>query len=648
MGKKATTKESEVELRESEERFRFLVETTGDALYRLRYDSMKYDYMSPGIQALTGYDPSEIDEITFKGLVKKIEKSGARKVSSKELIEKRLSGNVEEFHADYLIERKDGDQKWLSDHSFPWRDKNGTIIGSVGILSDITKRKQMEKALMESEERYRALFENNPIETITVDHEARVTGYNMAKEKGGSRLPKVGDVMYKDYASKHDIDMHAELMEAIQTGATKKFPEQKYDDTFLHICISPYSEGAIITAIDITEQKRAEKEKLELRKKLERSRKMEALGLLASGVAHDLNNILSGIVSYPELLLMDLPKDDKMRKHIEIIYEAGQRASAVVSDLLTVSRGIATSMETIGINAIITDYMHSSEYEELMSRYSNVNVKTVFEDDLPNISCSQIHIQKSLMNLVSNAFEAIDGEGNVTISTRNRYVDSPLKGYADVRAGQYVVLAVSDDGPGISKDDLERVFEPFYTKKVMGRSGTGLGLAIVWNMIQDHNGYVDVRSTNEGTTFELYFPSTKEEVHKRKQSAKLEDILGNGETVLVVDDEEYQRIIASKMLGRLGYIVNTVESGELAVEYVKDHPVDLIVLDMLMEPGINGRETYEQILKMYPKQKAIIASGFSETQDVKDAQKLGAGAYIKKPYSLEKIGRAIKEELQKQ
>ncbi len=647
METKPSREKSDSMRRESEERFRFLVETTGDALYRLKYDSMKYDYMSPGIYALTGYQPSEIDEITLKGLVKKIERTDEREVLAEALMEKRLSGKVDEFHADYLIKTRDGAEKWLSDHSFPWRDNKGKIIGSVGILSDITKRKQMEKALRESEERYRALFENNPIETITVDHEARVTGYNMAKAKSGSRLPMIGDVMYKDYASRHEIDMHAELIEAIETGTIKRFPERKYNDNYLYICISPFSGGAIITTIDITEQKKAEKEKLELRKKLERSRKMEALGLLASGVAHDLNNILSGVVSYPELLLMDLPKDDKMRKHLEIIHESGQRASAVVSDLLTVSRGVATSMEAIGLNEIVATYMHSGEYRELAARFPRVDVKTDLEPELLNINGSQIHIQKSLMNLVSNAFEAIDGEGAIVISTSSRYIDKPLKGYDDIRAGEYVVLAVSDNGLGISADDLERIFEPFYTKKVMGRSGTGLGLAIVWNTVQDHQGYIYVNSTGSGTVFELYLPATREEVPGKKQDTKFEDITGSGEKILVVDDENNQRIIASKMLERLGYSVESVASGEAAVEYVKHHSVDLIVLDMIMEPGINGRETYERILKINPKQKAIIASGFSETLDVKETRKLGAGGYLKKPYTLEKIGKAIRQELHK-
>jgi len=251
------------------------------------------------------------------------------------------------------------------------------------------------------------------------------------------------------------------------------------------------------------------------------------------------------------------------------------------------------------------------------------------------------------MNLVSNASEAIEGSGNVTISTMNRYVDRTRRGYDDVNIGEYVFLSVSDNGSGISSDDLERIFEPFYTKKIMGRSGTGLGLAVVWNTLQDHKGYIDVTSDEIGTTFELYFPITRDEISSKNLFIPIQDYKGNGETILVVDDVESQREISCKMLDTLGYKTIAVSSGEEAVEYLKENTLDLLLLDMIMDPGINGRETYERVLRIHPNQKSIIVSGFAETDDVKEAQKLGAGQYIKKPLTLEKLGLAVKEELEK-
>jgi len=222
-----------------------------------------------------------------------------------------------------------------------------------------------------------------------------------------------------------------------------------------------------------------------------------------------------------------------------------------------------------------------------------------------------------------------------------------LGGYDNARAGEFAVLIVSDDGSGISADDLDRIFEPFYTKKVMGRSGTGLGLAVVWNVVQDHEGYIDIKSTPQGTKFELYFPITRQEIAGQELFRPLNDYKGCGESILVVDDVKAQREIACSMLDALGYTAAAVSSGEEAIEYLQLHSVDLILLDMIMDPGISGRETYERIIKIHPNQKAVIASGFAETEEVKEAQKSGAGRYLGKPLTLEKLGLAVKDELKK-
>jgi PAS domain S-box-containing protein len=395
----------------------------------------------------------------------------------------------------------------------------------------------------------------------------------------------------------------------------------------------------------IVKRQRAEEALRESEEKLARSKKMESLGLLAGGVAHDLNNVLSGIVNYPEVILLGLPEDSQMRKPVETIKDCGHRAAAIVQDLLTVARGVAISKDPLGINELADEYLLSPEFQKLNQYYPEITVKKELDKTLFNIDGSQVHIRKVIMNLVANACEAIEGSGNVTISTVNRYIDKPLKGYDDVNIGEYAVLSVSDDGPGISPDDLERIFEPFYTKKVMGRSGTGLGLAVVWNVVQDHKGYIDVISDKNGTTLELYFPITRNEIWKKDAPISVEDYKGSGEKILVVDDIDSQREIFCKLLEILGYQADSVPSGEDAVEYVKDHNVDLMLLDMIMDPGIDGRETYERVKKIQPKQKAIIVSGFAETDAVKEAQRMGVGRYIKKPVRLETLGLAIKEAL---
>ncbi len=405
--------------------------------------------------------------------------------------------------------------------------------------------------------------------------------------------------------------------------------------------------GKVVFLKDITRHKQAEMALRKSEDKLARLKRMESLGLMAGGIAHDLNNILSGIVSYPDIILMDLPEDSPLRKPVYTIKESGQRAADVVSDLLTIARGVAMGKNVFNLNIIVKDYLKSAEFQKLKQTYPFVSFKTDLETDLLNINCSLTHLKKTLMNLVGNAAEAINERGTVTISTMNRYLDEPLKGYEDVRQGEYTILSVSDDGSGISPEDLERIFEPFYTKKVMGKSGTGLGLAVVWNTVQDHEGYINVESGEKGTTFDLYFPITRGEMPAEEEHLPLDDYIGNGEKILVVDDEEDQRDIACRLLARLGYSAEAVSSGEEAVEYLKRHSVDLVVLDMIMFPGMNGYETYSKAVQINPNQKAIIASGFAETEDVKAAQNLGAGQYIKKPYTLENIGIAIRDELER-
>ena len=397
---------------------------------------------------------------------------------------------------------------------------------------------------------------------------------------------------------------------------------------------------------EIKQREHAETEREQLETKLQRARKMEALGTLAGGVAHDLNNILSGLVSYPELMLMDLPSDSPLQRPIQTMKDSGEKAAAIVQDLLTLARRGVAVTEVVNLNQIVREYLMSFEFKKLKADYPAVRFENVLAKDLLHINGSPVHLSKTLMNLVSNATEAIPGSGHVTIETESRYVDRPISGYDDVEEGDYAVLSVTDDGIGISSDDTERIFEPFYTKKVMGRSGSGLGMAVVWGTVKDHKGYIDVQSTKgRGTRFTLYFPVVREEMALPKPKSTLADLTGQGEHILVIDDVRQQREIASDMLEKLGYKVTAVESGEEAVAYLRASKVDLLVLDMIMEPGMDGLETYRQILAIHPGQKAVIASGFSETQRVKEAQRLGAGMYVKKPYTLDKIGQAVRQQL---
>ena len=521
-------------------------------------------------------------------------------------------------------------------------------------------KKSAKKELDASEERYRRTLEAAP-DAISMTRLAdgrylevneafcRNTGYS--REEVLNRTP----FDLNQYVNVADRDRLIEILKqkGEVNGAEVRYRRKNgtiSDNIFSARIIRLDEEDCLVAVVsDITERIRAEKEKARLEKQLRQSQKMEAIGTLAGGVAHDLNNILSGLVSYPELLLMEISQDSPLKKPILTIQKSGERAAAIVQDLLTLARRGVTTTEVMNLNHIIFEYMDSPEYEKLILSYPGVQVETDLKTNLLNIMGSPVHLSKTVMNLVSNATEAMPNGGKVSITTENRYIDSPIRGYDDVEEGDYVTLTVSDIGIGIPSEDIERIFEPFYTKKVMGRSGTGLGMAVVWGTIKDHNGYIDVKSSKgNGTTFRLYFPVTRKELASQEARLSIEDYMGEGETILVVDDVEEQRGIASRMLKKLGYSVASVSSGEEAVDYMKSNSADLLVLDMIMDPGIDGLETYKRVLEFHPGQKAIIASGFSETERVKEAQRLGAGAYVKKPYLLEKIGSAARAELEKQ
>lgn len=389
---------------------------------------------------------------------------------------------------------------------------------------------------------------------------------------------------------------------------------------------------------DITEQKKLEG-------KLLHAQKMEAVGNLAAGVAHDLNNILCGMVAYPELLLLELPKDSPLRDKITTIQKTGQKAATIVEDLLTLARRGVKVSEIVNLNMIVSDYLASPEFAITKQNHPNITIDTDLASDLMNVMGSRAQLSKTIMNILNNATEAMPSGGVIRISSCNSCLDSPMNLYETIPAGEYVCISVADEGVGISKEDLQKIFEPFYSKKAMKRSGSGLGMTIIWATVKDYNGYIDLRSSEgEGTEIIIYLPSTRENEETNPHRIGLEDYIGT-EHVLVVDDLPEQAEIATKMLNKLGYNVSSAASGEAALEFMQNNKPDLVVLDMIMPGGIDGLDTYKRIIDIYPDQRVVITSGFSESERVRAAQQLGAGSYIQKPYTMEKFGVAIRREL---
>ncbi|OGV68761.1 MAG: hypothetical protein A3K19_24135 [Lentisphaerae bacterium RIFOXYB12_FULL_65_16] len=408
--------------------------------------------------------------------------------------------------------------------------------------------------------------------------------------------------------------------------------------------------GGLLTLTDVTEHRRAREERHQLQAQIAVSKRMEELGQMTGAVAHDLNNVLSGVVNFPELLLMTPDLSDELRSGLETIEESGRKAAVMVGDLLVITKGGGAAREVMALNAMTEEVLRSPDWDSVKRQHPDLKQNTELAPDLLNVVVARGQVRSVLLNLFAAGAEAAAlrkaSAPEITIRTANRYVDQPIKGRETIPIGEYAVLSVTDSGPELSADDLARLFDALYAKKTLGRGTRGLGLKLVWMVVKDHYGYVNATSAPTGTTVDLFFPTTRETAEPEQARLALADCRGNGEKVLVVDDEGTQREVACTMLAKLGYRAQAVSSGEAAVDYVSAQSVDLLLLDMVM-PGLNGRETYEKVLTVRPGQRAVLASGFGESEEVRKTQSLGAGGFLKKPYSLLDLGSAIKTELQK-
>ncbi|MDQ5985586.1 MAG: Sensor histidine kinase RcsC [Syntrophus sp. SKADARSKE-3] len=573
------------------------------------------------------------------------------------LIERALAGETVRSHDTPFQSSATGRSGWVVGTYAPHRDGDGVIVGVIATIQDMTERKRVEKAMRESEEKYHLVVENAR-EAIFIAQDGKIAFPNRATlEMMGYPEEILTAIPFTDLIHAEDRDfVHTNYLERIkgkELPSVYSFRLVRRDGSIRWVEINATRilwrgrPASLNFLNDITEARRNEEARKLLEERLQRAEKMEALGTLAGGVAHDLNNVLGVVVGYAEMLLNEIDESSLLRDDVLKILEGGQRSAAIVQDLLTLARRGVQTTNVFNLNTAIVDCQKTPEFEKISSFNPKVQIKNDLDTDLLNIMGSPMHLTKTIINLVANAMEAMPDGGVLTIKTSNQSLDKPVQGYDAVNEGDYVVLSIVDEGEGISDRNIKHIFEPFYSKKVMGkRSGTGLGLAVVWGTVKDHNGYIDVQS-EEGkvTTFTLYFPVTREEITKEKTSIPLSAYIGNYESILVIDDIKEQRELAAKMLSKLSYKVTTVSSGEEAVEYLKTNKADLLILDMIMDPGMDGLDAYKAILEMHPEQKAIIVSGFSETDRVLEARRLGVGKYLRKPYVQEKLGMAVRKEL---
>ncbi len=398
----------------------------------------------------------------------------------------------------------------------------------------------------------------------------------------------------------------------------------------------------------VAELKELQDRERDLQVRLERSERMESLGFLAGGVAHDLNNILGPIVGYPDLIAEHVDPDSPQRRWLMVIKQSAQRAAAVIQDLLTLSRRSAWTSQAVRIPEVVQSCSESTIVTELQERFPGVKLVFDVNEHVRPIEGSGAHLTQVVVNLLANAFDATGGSGHVSLVVRPVVLEEDVVGYEPNPAGTYSMIEVSDSGPPIDADDLGRIFEPFYATRKLGRSGTGLGLAVVWGVVRDMGGCVDVLTghPSEGTTFRVYLP-TLEGVSGVLTLPRPTSFEGE-EKILVVDDEPEQRELAASLLGDLGYAVEAVCSGREAIEWLGEHDADVVILDMVMEEDFDGLTTLRHILRRRPAQRCVIASGFSQRGRIAEALDGGARQYVPKPYTRAAIGEAVRRALDEQ
>jgi two-component system cell cycle sensor histidine kinase/response regulator CckA len=519
----------------------------------------------------------------------------------------------------------------------PLRDENGAIIGCIGIALDITERILAHEALCESEHRFRAIVENAPDLILKLDAEGIIQfinqtlpEYNVQDVIGTSAYDYMTPACAQQYRTAvrntFASGMH-QTLEVEETGGTTWLAQlvpMKRDDQVISV---------MVIATDITERKR-------LQEFAARAQRLETAGRIAGQVAHDFNNLLGPLMAYPELL-KGIITDSRALKYIDDMEVAASQMAEINQQLLTLGRRGHYNQVPMNLNQTVVSVLNQMQpLPETLVLHQDL------ADDLMNMKGGQAQLYRAVMNLIANARDAMQDIGELTMRTQNYYIDEALGNIGHIPRGEYVRLTIADTGCGMSEETVSKMFDPFFTmKKSDRRRGSGLGLSVVHAVLEDHSGHIDCRSRiGEGTTYDLYFPICREEAETLPDT----QVVGGDEHILVIDDDRLQRNVARTLLESLGYTVTEAESGEEGLQHLRRQPHDLIIVDMIMPDGIDGADTCRGAFEINPEQRAILISGYAESERVQDALRCGAGAFVRKPLTLKSIALAVRRELDRE
>jgi PAS domain S-box-containing protein len=551
-------------------------------------------------------------------------------------------------HGDFFL--------WLSVNAV--RDKNGSVNQYVAVLHAIAGRQELEAALMQAELKYRDIFENAPVAIFRTTLDGRILDVNQSyAEMLGYGSPEeivhaVSDIGSQLYVEPRERETYTRTLLEKESVRDYEVRLRRRDGQMVLVSMNtrvikdtngrPVSLNGFMR--DITSEKIAEEEKERLQKQLHQAQKLQSVGRLAGGVAHDFNNMLGVIIGQAQLALMKISAGDPIKPRLQEIEKAAQRSADLVSQLLAFARKQTIVPRFVDLNETITGMLN------MLERLVGENIKLLWEpgDDLWPVKIDPSQVDQLLINLVVNAQHAISGAGVVTIATRNVALAEPLRlRQEDLPAGEHVLLTVSDTGCGMDLETQGQIFEPFFTTKDVGQ-GTGLGLATVYGIVKQNNGMVTFSSEPEhGSVFSMYFPRLSGGVQEQIAVSAGATIQGGTARVLIVEDEASLLAFIGETLAQLGYAVLTAQSPWEAIHQVQSlsRHIDLLITDVVM-PEMNGRELASRLRALEPGLKCLFISGY--TRDViAHHGVLDEGlCFLHKPFTMRELAQKVHTVLQ--
>ena len=648
VGTAVTRQHAELALVESEERLRLQIERMPIALILWDHD-FKVMTWNPAAESTFGYSAEEALGRHPYGLIVSQE--------SQPIVDEiwgRLIEGDTTAHSLNENKTKDGSSIICSWTNTPLKNYEGRIIGVLSMVQDITENKHAEEALRQSEAKFRDLVDMLPQIVFETDVKGNLTFVNQnafntfgyTKDDVASGLNATQMIAPKD--RDRAADRIRQIMRSPGDVLGSEYSAIKKDGTEFPVII--YSTGFLRDGspagfrglmIDITDRKRAEEDRKSLQAQLIQAQKMEAIGTLAGGIAHNFNNILMGVQGRTSLMKMGKNPSEPDYEHLKGIEEYVKNAVELTRDLLGYARGGKYEVKHTDLNILIK---HENRMFGRTKREIRVHEK--YEKDLWTVEVDQSQIKQALLNLYVNAWQAMPGEGDLYIQTENATFDKEYIKPFDITPGRYVKVTVTDTGAGMDAATRERIFDPFFSTKDVGH-GSGLGLASVYGIIKNHGGFINVYSERgEGATFNIYLPASEREAEEEGPDPKRHEIHYGQGSILLVDDEDMIVEVGKAMLEKLGYRAIIARSGQEALNlYEKQREdIDLVILDMIM-PGMGGGETYDRLREIDGDVKVILSSGYSIEGKAKEIMDRGCSGFIQKPFGMEELSRKVREAL---